>query len=159
MPTSIPVQRSSQMIANRLLCIVTRRGPGCGAGRHQLQPTEPFVHLGRVRRKIHATATIMIEPSVKPSNGDTKMKATVLRMPAEISAPAPAFTDHRAHDATGMSARGAAGNAVVPGDHVPGDRAHQGTKHHVRIHNAGCTMPFAHRRRHAEVGKMKIATK
>ncbi|MNV86252.1 hypothetical protein D3C71_1802690 [compost metagenome] len=38
-----------------------------------------------------ATATIMREPSRKPSKGETKMNATVLRMPVEISALAPAL--------------------------------------------------------------------
>ena len=47
--------------------------------------------LGRVRRKIQATATIISEPSTKPSSGEMKMNATVLRMPADTSAPAPAL--------------------------------------------------------------------
>ena len=47
------------------------------------------MRLGRARRKIQATATIIKEPNRKPSSGDKKMKATVLRMPEATSAPAP----------------------------------------------------------------------
>ena len=46
---------------------------------------------GELRRKIHDTATIISEPSRKPSSGETKMKATVLKMPPPISWPAPAL--------------------------------------------------------------------
>ena len=38
---------------------------------------------------IQATSTIIKEPSTKPSSGDTKMKATVLRMPPATRALAP----------------------------------------------------------------------
>ena len=44
-----------------------------------------------MRRQIQATSTIISEPKMKPSSGETKMKVTVRMMPVETSAPAPAL--------------------------------------------------------------------
>jgi hypothetical protein len=58
------------------------------AGRHQLQAAEPAVHpqrecAGRSRPPPPSAAS----PAVKPSAGETKMKATAFQMPAAISLP------------------------------------------------------------------------
>ncbi len=47
--------------------------------------------IGVLRRKIHATTTISSEPRMKPSVGETRMKATVFQTPAPISASSPAL--------------------------------------------------------------------
>ena len=52
---------------------------------------QPLTRDGVDRRKIQETMTTISEPSTKPSIGETKMKSTVFRMPAEFSAPAPAL--------------------------------------------------------------------
>ena len=44
---------------------------------------------GLKRRKTQATTTIISEPSKKPNNGETKMKATVLSTPPATSEPMP----------------------------------------------------------------------
>src|SRR6476661_469313 len=43
------------------------------------------------RTKIHDTSSIMIDPNMKPSNGDNTIKLMVLIRPDEISDPVPAF--------------------------------------------------------------------
>src|SRR3979411_2643761 len=47
--------------------------------------------LGVERTKIHDTSTIIIEPKIKPSKGDRKIKPMVLIKPEETSEPVPAF--------------------------------------------------------------------
>ena len=44
---------------------------------------------GVERTKIHDTSSIMMEPKIKPSNGEMTMKATVFHRPADTSAPVP----------------------------------------------------------------------
>ena len=47
------------------------------------------IFCGRVPRNSHDTATIISEPSTKPSSGETMMKATVFQTPAPIRPDAP----------------------------------------------------------------------
>ena len=102
---------------------------------------------GDDRRTIHDTSTISSEPSRKPSIGDTKMKATVLKMPAPISVAGAGLGDHRADDAADQRVRRARRDAVPPGDHVPGDRADQRAEDHVVVDHAGLDDALADRGR------------
>ena len=82
-------------------------------------------------------ATISSEPSRKPSSGETKMNSTVLQHAARRSArrrrpwrsTAPTMPPISACDELD-------GNAVPPGDDVPGDGADQRAEHHVVVDDA-----------------------
>ena len=68
--------------ADGLLRVVAAVAEAVERRRDELQAPEPAIDpRGVERRKIHDTATISSEPSTKPSSGEMKMKATVLRMP------------------------------------------------------------------------------
>ena len=79
--------------ADGLLRVVAAVAQAVGAGRNQLQPAEPACPPATawLARKICDTATIISEPSTKPSSGDRKMNSTVFQMPPAISMPAPAL--------------------------------------------------------------------
>ena len=70
-------------IGDLAACLIAMGAQITGVG------TDKLVIDGVARLHTHATSTIIIEPSKNPSSGDTKMNATVFRMPPEISECAP----------------------------------------------------------------------
>src|SRR5450830_516290 len=52
---------------------------------------QPSTLRGVERTKIHDTSNIMMEPRMKPSNGDSTMKMTILIRPEDTSEPVPAL--------------------------------------------------------------------
>jgi hypothetical protein len=58
--------------------------------------------------------------------------------------------NRRAHQAADQGVRGRGRDAVVPGDDVPDDRAHEGAKHHILVNDMRVDGTRTHRLGHVD---------
>ena len=102
------------------------------------------------RRQIQDTATMMIPESSMPSSGATTMKDGLDDAGREQRAGA-GLRDRGAHQAADQRVRRRRRQAVVPGDHVPGDGADQRAEDQVVVDERRVDDALADRGRDLEV--------
>ena len=138
--------------ADGLLRVVAAVAQAVGAGGDQLQAPEPAVdprrrgaaeqlrhqhHHQRAQQEAQQRRHEDEQHGLPDAGGDQRAGA--------------GLGHHGADDAADQRVRRTAGDAVVPGQHVPGDGADQRAEHHVRVHHPRLHDALADGGRHAQV--------
>ena len=89
-----------------------------------------FSRDGLPSRQIQNSAIMNTKPSAKPDDRADDQALDHLDQPGDVDRPAPGVGHRRADQAAHQRVRRGRGDAEVPGDQVPDDRAQQGRQDH-----------------------------